>query len=56
MKVYAVIGGADYEGEDVSTLKLYADRLDAEAYRRDLEWKGMDYVRIVERSVEQNYY
>ena len=56
MKVYAVIAGADYEGEDVSSLKLFVCRKDAEACAEDLELKlGYDYVVIVEQPVEENY-
>jgi hypothetical protein len=45
MKVYAVIGGHDYEGEDFESLKLFDCKSAAEEYKEYLkvEWK-YDYV------------
>ena len=51
-KVYAVIAGADYEGESFDTLRLFDCRSSAEAYGKELEAQfGVDYVLIEERSV-----
>ena len=42
-KVYAVIGGFDYDGDQFTSLRLF-DRLSAaHAYMRDLEKEGYDY-------------
>jgi hypothetical protein len=52
MKVYAVIAGADYEGEDFNTLRLFDCRSSAEAYGNQLEAQiAVDYVLIEEREV-----
>jgi len=52
MKVYAVIAGADYEGEDFNTLRLFDCRSSAEAYGKQLEKElCVDYVLIEEREV-----
>jgi hypothetical protein len=52
MKVYAVIAGADYEGESFDTLRLFDCRSSAEAYGKQLEARiAVDYVLIEERSV-----
>jgi hypothetical protein len=52
MKVYAVIAGADYEGESFDTLRLFDCRSSAEAYGKQLETQiAVDYVLIEERSV-----
>ena len=52
MKVYAVIAGADYEGESFDTLRLFDCRSSAEAYGKQLETQlSVDYVLIQERSV-----
>ena len=50
MKVYAVIAGADYEGESFDTLRLFDCRSSAEAYGKQLEAQ-FDYVLIEEREV-----
>lgn len=47
MKVYAVMGGADYEGENMSTLQLFDCKSAAEAYAKELEGQlGVDYVEV----------
>jgi len=52
MKVYAVIAGADYEGEQFNTLRLFDCRSSAEAYGNQLEKElCVDYVLIEEREV-----
>ena len=50
----AVIGGADYEGEDFSTLRLFDSISKAKAYAEELEQEpGVDYVLTEKKSVEQ---
>ena len=52
MKVYAVISGADYEGENFNSLRLFDCRSAAEAYGKQLEEQiAVDYVLIEEREV-----
>jgi hypothetical protein len=52
MKVYAVIAGADYEGEDFDTLRLFDCRSAADAYAQELQKQfGVDYTLIEEREV-----
>ena len=52
MKVYAVISGADYEGENFDSLRLFDCRTSAEAYGKQLEAQiAVDYVLIEEREV-----
>ena len=52
MKVYAVIGGIDYEGEVFNTLRLFDCRSAADAYADTLrEEFGIDYVLTEEREV-----
>jgi len=52
MKVYAVISGADYEGENFDSLRLFDCRSAAEAYGKQLEEQiAVDYVLIEEREV-----
>jgi len=52
MKVYAVIAGADYEGEDFKSLRLFDCKSAAEAYGKELEQQiAVDYVLIEEREV-----
>lgn len=53
MKVYAVIAGADYEGENFDTLRLFDCLSAAEAYKAELydDRLGVDYVRIETREV-----
>ena len=52
MTVYAVIAGADYEGENFSTLRLFSTKVSAEAYAEELKGEmGSDYVLIEEREV-----
>ena len=52
MKVYAVIAGADYEGEDFNTLRLFDCRSTAQAYADHLEQEiCVDYVLVEEREV-----
>ena len=50
MKVYAVIAGADYEGEVFDTLRLFDCKSAAEAYKADLE-EQYDYALMETREV-----
>ena len=43
MKVYCVIGGYDYEGEDFKSLQLFDCKSTAEKYKKQLE-DEFDYV------------
>ena len=51
MKVFAVIGGFHYNGEDVDTLRLFYNWKDALAYEKELE-KSCGYVEIEQKVVE----
>ncbi len=52
MKVYAVIGGWDYEGEDFDSLRLFDCFSTANAYVVRLEeQEGYDYSRLDVREV-----
>jgi hypothetical protein len=52
MKVYAVIGGHDYEGEDFRTLRLFDCFSTANAYVIHLEEnEGYDYSMLDTREV-----
>ena len=52
MKVYAVIGGWDYEGEDFASLRLFDCFSTADAYLRRLEEvEGYDYSLMDVREV-----
>jgi hypothetical protein len=52
MKVYAVIGGIDYEGEDFDSLRLFDCLSTAAAYARQLkDEKGFDYTILETREV-----
>jgi hypothetical protein len=52
MKVYAVIGGFDYEGEDFKSLRLFDCFSTANAYVVDLEEnQGYDYSMLDVREV-----
>jgi hypothetical protein len=52
MIVYAVIAGADYEGQDFDTLRLFDCRSTADAYAQELQEKfGVDYVLLDVREV-----
>jgi hypothetical protein len=51
MKVYAVIGGWDYEGEQFDSLRLFDCKSAAEAYSKQLEEGDYDYALIEEREV-----
>lgn len=50
MKVYVVIGGADYEGEDFSSLKLFDCKSTALEYEETLR-DDYDYTMLEEREV-----
>jgi hypothetical protein len=51
-KVYAVIGGWDYEGEDFKSLRLFDCFSTANAYLVDLEeTQGYDYSKMDVREV-----
>ena len=49
-KVYAVIGGIDYEGEDFKSLRLFDCFSAADAYLKHLE-ANYDYVLLETREV-----
>lgn len=52
--VIAVIGGADYEGENFDTLRLFDSISKAKAYAEELEKEfGIDYVLTEKKSVVQ---
>ena len=52
MKVYAVIGGIDYEGEQFYSLKLFDCKSSADAYREHLILNdGYEYAKMEEREV-----
>jgi len=51
-KVYAVIAGANYEGEDFSTLRLFDCKSTAQEYAEHLEQEmAVDYVLMETRTV-----
>ena len=51
--VLAVIAGADYEGEDFSTLRLFDCRSTAQAYADHLRDQiAVDYVLVEERVID----
>lgn len=52
MKVYAVMGGYDYEGEDFKSLRLFDCFSTAVAYQKRLEEvEGFDYAVMDTREV-----
>ena len=52
MKVYAVIAGTDYEGQDFSTLRLFDCRSAAEDYELELQQQiAVDYTLLEVREV-----
>jgi hypothetical protein len=52
MKVYAVIAGADYEGEEFDTLRLFDCKTAAEDYELELQKQfGVDYTLLEVREV-----
>ena len=52
MKVYAVIGGYDYEGQDFESLRLFDCFSTAVAYQKHLEEnEGFDYAILETREV-----
>ena len=52
MKVYAVISGADYEGESFDSLRLFDCRSAAEDYELELQQQiCVDYTRLEVREV-----
>jgi hypothetical protein len=52
MKVYAVIGGNDYEGEDFDSLKIFMSESSALDYKVELKKMFYDYVSIEVREVD----
>jgi hypothetical protein len=50
-KVYAVIGGFDYEGEDFKSLRLFDCFSTAVAYMHELESGDYDYAVMDTREV-----
>jgi hypothetical protein len=50
-KVYAVIGGFDYEGEDFKSLRLFDCFSTASAYMVELESGFFDYALMETREV-----
>ena len=52
MKVYAVIAGEDYAGQDFSSLRLFDCRSAAEEYEKELQKQfGVDYTMLEVREV-----
>jgi hypothetical protein len=51
MKVYAVIGGWDYEGQDFDSMKLFDCHSTAESYYKELTEGLYDYALIQLREV-----
>jgi hypothetical protein len=52
MKVYAVIAGANYEGEHFDSLRLFDCLSAADAYAKELDGQlGVDYVLIEQREI-----
>ena len=51
MKVYAVIGGSDYEGENFDSLKIFMSESSALVYKAELIEERYDYVSIEVREV-----
>ena len=51
MKVYAVIGGWDYEGEHFDSLRLFDCKSAAEAYSKELEEGDYDYAELEVREI-----
>jgi hypothetical protein len=51
MKVYAVIGGWECEGEHFDSLRLFDCKSAAEAYSKQLEEGDYEYALIEEREV-----
>jgi hypothetical protein len=51
MKVYAVMGGYDYEGESFDSLRLFDCFSTAEAYMHELESGFFDYAVMDTREV-----
>jgi len=52
VKVYAVIAGFDYAGEDFNTLRLFDCFSTAEAYEKELQKQlGVDYTLMETRTV-----
>ena len=53
MKVYAVIGGIDYEGENFDSLRLFDCYSSAEKYQNQLtNDEGFDYALLKIRTVD----
>jgi hypothetical protein len=53
MKVYAVIGGYQCEGEDFNSLKLFDCKSAAEKYKEELQKSGYcDYAIMETREVD----
>lgn len=51
-KVYAVIAGIDYEGENIDTLELFDCYSTAVKYKEQLEnGIGVDYVMIHQKTI-----
>ena len=51
MKVYSVIGGNDFEGEDFDSLKIFMSESSALDYKIELIEEKFDYVLIEVREV-----
>jgi hypothetical protein len=52
VKVYAVIGGWDYEGESFDSLCIFDCKSAAEAYAKKLEEGDFDYALIDTKEVK----
>ncbi len=49
MTVYVVMGGINYEGESIDSVKVFTNRDNAVAYGESLEY--YDYYEIVEKEI-----
>jgi hypothetical protein len=52
MKVYSVIGGNDFEGEDFDSLKIFMSESSALDYKIKLIEEKFDYVEMVLMEVD----
>ena len=60
MKLYVVMGGWEYEGQDIDRtdhMEIFTDKLDAEMYKGELQKKKLghclfyDFVDIIEKTL-----
>ena len=48
-KVYVVMKGYDYEGYTDLDMKVFSNKVDAEAYAQSIKTEYVDYVSVFER-------